>query len=1818
MMTDSTVDEPMEAIAIIGMAGRFPGARSVDELWQHLVAGDELIRTFTDEELLVDGVDPALISDPAFVKAGATLEDVHGFDHRFFGLSPREAALTDPQHRQFLECAWEAFESAGYTPESTRGNVGVFAGGGTSDYLLYNLGSNPEMLRSLDYLDMTIANDRDQLPTRVSYKLNLTGPSVAIQTACSTSLVAVHMACESLLNQQCDLALAGGASIKLPQAGYLYQPGGVASPDGHVRTFDADGLGAVFGNGVGVVVLKRLSEALADNDLVYAVIRGSAINNDGAAKVGYTAPSVEGQRRVIIEALAAADVDPDTISYVEAHGTATALGDPIEITALTQAFRASTDRVGFVGIGSVKTNVGHLVAASGVTGLIKTALALHHEVLPASLHFTEANPAIDFETSPFRVLRELTPWPRGEQPRRAGVSSFGIGGTNAHAVLEEAPPRRPSSGAAHDWQLLPLSAQSVTALDTATERLGGHLGTAGGADLADVAYTLQVGRRAFPQRRAVIASSRAGAAAAIEARDAKYLVSSGGEARERELAFMFPGGGAQYATVAWGLYRREPVFRAEVDRCAEMLAPHLGADLRNYLYPEGEGAAERGEELNRPKFAMPALFVVGYAMAKQLMAWGIHPESMIGHSVGEYVAACLAGVIELPDALALVALRGRLFETMAPGAMLSVQLPEQDLRPLLGDNLDLAAINAPVLCVATGPSAHIDELETRLRDRRVEFSRLHLAIGAHSRLVEPILEEFGALLRQIQLRPPTMPFVSNVTGTWITPEQATDPAYWTSHIRSTVRFADGVGTLLQAADRVLLEVGPGQTLTTLARLHPERVADQLVLQTTRHPRDESPDDAFILGTLGRLWSAGVAVDWNALHAGQLRQRVPLPAYPFEHTRHWIERGAGQQPSSRGATPSKAASVADWFYSPSWRRGAPLPPAALVPGTRWLVFTDGRRVVADLVARLRASGQEVVVAEAAKRWRETTPARYQLDPCREEDYAQLLKLLRDREEWPEHIVHAWSDSGEAARGGSAAFEAAQSRGYHSLLFLAHAIAAHGATDPMRLSVLVSGVADVSPGDVLHPERATVLAPTKVIPQEYPHVECRVVDLLASEASAPPQELSERLLAELGCESRDTFVAIRGGQRWLQHFEAQPLAEGSSRRALRPGGVYLITGGLGQLGFAIASQLAQSVKAKLVLTGRTTLPPPAERQRWVDEHDADNPVSIRLRRVLELEELGAEVLTVSADVADEAAMRSVLKETLARFGDLHGVVHAAGLIEGGAIFLPLQQMGVAESERQFGPKARGLYVLQRVLSGRALDIRYLVSSNAAILGGLGHVAYSAANLFLDTFAQQQRDSREPWVSINWDLFSKDEPGDRPSTPRTSVDVYAIGPREAMTAFERSALSAPTGQSVMSTGDLELRLDTWIRRDSVRHPAAESSLDSPATAERVAALPASYVAPANDVEATLAKLWQNLLGVNPVGTRDNFFELGGHSLIAVRLFSEIEQRFGVKLPMAILFEAPTIELLAAQLSTPEQGESAVDWGSLVPLRRDGDHLPFFCVHGGGGNVLNFRALTEELGDRQPVYALQAKGLDHEDMPHDRVEDTASQYVEEIRAVQPHGPYFLGGYCYGGLIAWEMAQQLRAEGEEVGLLAMVESYAPGHAATLSFRSHWYRQRALLHLRQLRETPISDWLPYLGRRARTMRWRIGADLRTRAWQLRYRAYRLIGREVPTELVDHMEIAHYAIKLYEPPVAEGRPVLFVARDRGVEGAADPLFGWGGLATEEVEVVEVPGDHTTLFEPPYVQGLASELRRRLDHRHVRDNEHEESEAVPTLAPTGTAQ
>ncbi|MEM9566770.1 MAG: beta-ketoacyl synthase N-terminal-like domain-containing protein, partial [Cyanobacteria bacterium P01_E01_bin.34] len=895
-MGKTTTVLPPNAIAIVGMACRFPGAPNLEQFWQNLRNGVECVTFFSDRELLDAGVDPDLLANPHYVKARAILEDIDRFDARFFELTPREAEITDPQHRLFLECAWEALERAAYEANSFSGRIGLFAGVSASSYTLNNLYLNPTFIQSVGDIQTGIrlaglGSDKDFLTTRVSYKLNLTGPSVDVQSACSTSLVAIHLACQSLLSFQSDMVLAGGASIQVPQqAGYLHQDGGVLSPDGHCRAFDARARGTIPGSGVGVVVLKRLEEALEDGDRVLAVIRSSAMNNDGSSKVGFTAPSVEGQAETIAEALSLAEVSPKTIGYVETHGTGTALGDPIEVAALTQAFRTGTDRTGFCAIGSVKPSIGHLDAAAGVAGLIEAVLALQHRQIPPSLNFEQPNPQINFAKSPFFVADRLIDWPRQDWPRRAGVSSFGIGGTNVHAVLEEAPECE-MSGSSRPWQLLLLSAKTPTALDRATRNLATCLRQEPTLNLADVAYTLQVGRKGFDYRRALMCQTVNDAVMALDPLDPQRVLTQSCEGSPRTVVFMFPGQGSQYTNMGRDLYESETLFRQEVDRCCDLLLPHLGLDLRTVLYPQ-EPVAAQAKSLKDTALAQPALFVLEYALAKLWMQWGIRPQALMGHSLGEIVAACIAGVFELEDALALVAQRGRLMQSCPAGAMLSVQLPEDKLQSWLTSSLTLAVRNAPDLWVVSGVPEEVDRLETQLTQAGVTCRRLHVSHGFHSPLMASVREPLLEQLRTLKLKEPQIPFLSNLTGTWITPQEATKPDYWAKLLEHPVHFTETCAEILSDPHRSYLEVGPGRTLGTLLERHTEETVG--VIPSLRHPQEEGSDVAFVLSSLSRLWLSGISLDWQAFSAHESRQRLLLPTYPFERERYWIESSQPQQ------------------------------------------------------------------------------------------------------------------------------------------------------------------------------------------------------------------------------------------------------------------------------------------------------------------------------------------------------------------------------------------------------------------------------------------------------------------------------------------------------------------------------------------------------------------------------------------------------------------------------------------------------------------------------------------------------------------------------------------------------------------------------------------------------------------------------------------------------------------------------------------------------------------------------------------------------------
>ncbi|MGD8991373.1 MAG: type I polyketide synthase, partial [Desulfobacterales bacterium] len=882
-------------IAIIGMSGRFPGAKNINEFWENIRDGVESITFFSDEDLLAAGITPEVLSNPNYVKARPVLDDIDAFDASFFGFSPKDAALMDPQLRLFIECVWSVLEVAGYDPETYGGTIGVYAGASMSSYLIHNVCLNPNAHNLVKDVQCRVFNNLGSLATLIAYKLNLKGPCYSIQTFCSTSLVAVHMACQSLLDFECDMAVAGGASIIVPEtSGYWYDEGFIVSPDGHCRPFDANAKGTIFGSGLGAVLLKRLDDALEEGDTIEAVIKGSATNNDGSLKVSFTAPSVAGQAEVIAEALANADIKSDTIGYIEAHGTGTALGDPAEVRALSQAFISGTQRNGFCALGSVKSNIGHLDASAGIAALIKTILAIKHGVLPPSLNFEIPNPDIDFENSPFFVNTQPREWKTNGYPRRAGVSAFGFGGTNAHVILQEAPPRD-SSGMSRSHQLLVLSAKTPTALRTTMKNFLDHLKRQSGINLADVAYTLQVGRKAFSHRSIIVCQDVHQVIASIEAEDRQNILTTHQERRNPPVAFMFSGQGSQYVNMGSDLYHSEPLFREQIDLCSEKLSSQLGFDLRTILYPQNGNFDQISQKLKQTYIAQPALFTIEIALAKLWMSWGIKPEVMVGHSIGEYVAACLAGVFSLEDALALVTKRGLLMQKLPPGSMLAVPLSEPEIQPFLGTHLSLATVNAPALCVVSGAKEAIANLEKQLAEQNVQSRNLYTSHAFHSKMMDPILQEFTKSIDGVRRHPPQIRFLSNVTGTWITPDEAMSPTYWAKHLRQTVRFSQCLIEMLKDKNRIFLEVGAGKTLTTLVKQHVGTDRKRIILSSLRHPNEKYSDVGFVLKTLGQFWLAGVQPDWSGFYKDEKRLRIPLPTYPFERNRYWIK---GNKPEAK--------------------------------------------------------------------------------------------------------------------------------------------------------------------------------------------------------------------------------------------------------------------------------------------------------------------------------------------------------------------------------------------------------------------------------------------------------------------------------------------------------------------------------------------------------------------------------------------------------------------------------------------------------------------------------------------------------------------------------------------------------------------------------------------------------------------------------------------------------------------------------------------------------------------------------------------------------
>lgn len=1347
-------------IAIVGMACRFPGADSIEDFWRNLKNGVESIKVYSDEELQASGISRSLRENPKYVRASGSLENIEDFDAYFFDYSPKEASMIDPQHRLFLEQAWAALEDAGYNPERYPGLIGVYAGTGMNTYLYRNLQSHANLLQEGGGYYTMVASDKDFLATRVSYKLNLTGPSMTVQTACSTSLVAVHQACQSIRAGECDMALAGGVSLRIPQkAGYLYQEGIVLSPDGHCRAFDAKAGGTVIGNGAGVVVLKMLSDAIEDGDRIYAVIKGSALNNDGSLKAGYTAPGLDRQAAVITEALAVSGVEADTVTYVEAHGTGTPIGDPIEIKALNKAYGNNGSQK--CAVGSVKTNIGHLDAAAGIAGLIKTALCLHYGQLPASLNFEEPNPKIDFSNSRFYVNTSLREWESTGRPRRAGLSSFGIGGTNAHAILEEAPASS-ISGPARQVQLLALSAKTEGALEKMRQRLAQHVSHSTPQELADIAFTQNIGRKTFKHRFVMTCRSREEAVGSLTETSQNGWTAVQ-EAVNRPVAFLFPGQGSQYINMGLELYKTEQVFKAVVDECCDILLPELNLDLRNILFPE---AGDSGTEIQKPaaellgqtKYTQPALFVIEYALARLWLHWGIQPHAMIGHSIGEYAAACLAGVFSLSDALYLVARRGRLMNSLPAGSMLMVALPEAQVLEMLNDKISIAAINGAALCVVSGETEAIGLLEDSLSKSGITTRRLHTSHAFHSSMMEPILPEFRAALSRVTLNPPQIPCISNLSGELLKPEEAIDPEYWVRHLRQPVRFADGLFQVLSKPEVILLEVGPGRTLSTLAKRHPRKDPAQEACNSLPNADEPQPADGYIMAVLGKLWLQGVKINWSRYYQHEERLRVSLPAYPFERQRYWFDyTAAGAAEKNMDNSPADIQSDrADWFYQPSWKR-ADLPAQVLqsqdIGETRenepqreqWLVFCDSEGF-ADLFLE-KLSRIPVITVRQAETYTKSGSSSFAINPANQEHYQQLFTELKEQELNVTKIIHMWSlnQAASVSKINGDAAQTALELGFYSILYLVQSMGQKNLSQPVELAIVTTRLQEVIGESLDEPSKSAVLGAMSVIPYEYPNISCRGIDLEGLTMGDAGLLLKELSVAA-GNKTAE-MVSYRKQHRWIHTFEPVRLALGKEQPVLlKPKGVYLITGGTGGIGLVLAEYLARQYQARLLLTARSQFPAADQWSHWLATHPSGNRTSRVITKLKEIEALGGEVLVLRADVSDRVDMEAALLMGIQHYGVINGVFHAAGVEGSGMIQLKTREM----AEEVFAPKLKGALVLQELFSTTPPDFMVLFSSINAIVGRIGQIDYSAANLVLNYMTHKAADY--PILSIGWDTWKE----------------------------------------------------------------------------------------------------------------------------------------------------------------------------------------------------------------------------------------------------------------------------------------------------------------------------------------------------------------------------------------------------------------------------------------------------------------------------------
>ncbi|MGH1386779.1 SDR family NAD(P)-dependent oxidoreductase [Kordia sp.] len=1438
-------------IAIVGFAGRFHGSKDVREFWENLVQGKELLHRFDEEELIAKGIDKGTLNNPDYVPVQSIVDKAESFDYAFFGYTKHEANAMDPQTRLMHELVWTALEDAGCNPDTYTGKVGSFLS--ASEHTNWLAHSATSASDAVNPFFLSQLRNKDFISSLISYSLNLKGPSYHTATACSSSLVSTHIACRSLLLRECSVALAGGVSLVTDtNTGYLYEEGMIVAKDGHCRTFDEQSSGCIKGNGGAVVVLKRMEDAIRDKDHVYAVIRGTATNNDGKEKAGYTAPSVDGQANCIKLAQKFGNVPHDSISYIEAHGTATRLGDPIEISALNQAFENDTNHT--CAIGSLKSNLGHLDVAAGVAGLMKASLALKNKQIPASLHFTTPNPLIDFDAGPFKVNTALTNWKRAEdQPLRAGVSSFGIGGTNAHAVIEEFQPEM-TSNSEKSFQLYPMSAKSETALENYQNEFKAFVQNTKD-NAADVAYTLATGRKEFTNRSFVLSDTVAGTIA-HEANEIQFAIEN------PNVVFMFPGQGNQYIEMLKDVYEKETFIKEIIDNGFETLQKLTGEDYKEII---GYTETSNRDLINDTKYTQPILFLIEYALAKYLMHIGVQPSKMIGHSLGEYAAACIAGVFSFEDGLKILVKRAELMNEVEAGTMLALGVSVEEIKSLLTDGIDVAAINTNSTCVVSGDDNHINIFKEILEDREIPFSVLKTSHAFHSYMMESMLETFESELQKINLQAPSIPFISNLTGKEITAEEATSPTYWSSHLRQTVKFSEGLAAIQATNETVFVEVGPGKSMRSFCKQNPE-TRENVTVGLVRHIKEQQKDTFALTKAIGLLWANGVQIDWERYYENETRCKVSVPTYQFDYYALDFTVDPFSDIFLKGLSEKAVQPFENWFYHRNWKK------SVLAKETKFdiqdgvVLFSEKNALSRVLKNNLIEEKQRVFEVFRGKRFENFEKLQFGILQEEEADYMQLFNTLAVQNISCGHIVYNWSFEGDTQEDITEAFL--------PLLNICKALANYKTDVKKKLTIITN-----FGNDILGTEQQNILATTvatigNILAQESATIFTQTIDIVIDETH--PDDL--RVICDELNYNTSSNVAYRNNQRWVDFYENLQVVE-KPKTTIEAEKVYLITGGLGFLGRTLALHLLKNYNAKVVLTGRQKLP---EATLW-DTFDTSKDTA-EAKKVSILKELKNESETVyyyPLNLTDGEKMMETIAAIEAEVGTISGIIHAAGNIDK-QTFKFIENIDEESVQAQFDPKIQGTINLAKAFENKSVDFVWVASSLASVLGGLSYGAYATANRFIDAFVQEQKN----WLAVNLDGLGKG-----------AMEDYQI-----VDVFEQTLHYKFLKQCVVSMKNPNAVIEAQ------NQPAATEEENN--SEGKVTSRKANYEAPQTDTEKSLAKIWENFFGYDQISVTENFFELGGDSLKAMTLIKRIQKHYKIEISLLDFFAKPSIQELSGEI--------------------------------------------------------------------------------------------------------------------------------------------------------------------------------------------------------------------------------------------------------------------------------------------------------------------